>query len=64
MLPDWELRACAHHFVKKHDENAAVIAAMRADELLEARDLEGVRTFQAIIRRINELFAAPTGSLH
>ena len=64
MVSDWELWACANHFVSKHAEDAAIVAAMRADELLAEGDMEGARTFQAIVRRINELLAKPEGLVH
>lgn len=64
MVPEWELWACANHYVTQHGADAAVIAALRCDELLEAGDMEGVRTYQAIIRRIHELQAAPAAPLH
>jgi hypothetical protein len=43
MLSEWELWACAQHYVKRHGEDAAVMAAFRCDELLAAGDTEGVR---------------------
>ena len=55
MLSDWELWACANHYVKSHHEDAAIIAAMRADELLASGDEEGAKNFRAIVRRINQL---------
>lgn len=64
MLSDWELWACANHYVRRHAEDAPILAAMRADELLAEGDMEGARTFQAIVRRINELLAKPEGLLN
>jgi hypothetical protein len=64
MLPEWELWACAHHYIKQHADDAPILAAMRADELLAAGDLDGARNFQAIVRRINRLLEQPTGKLH
>jgi hypothetical protein len=37
---------------------------MRCDELLDAGDHAGARTFQAIIGRINRLLEKPAGPLH
>ena len=34
MLSNWELWACANHYLKQHGEDAPIAAAMRADELL------------------------------
>jgi hypothetical protein len=63
MIAEWELWACANHFIRQHGEDAAVVVAMRADELLAAGDLEGMRTFQAIVRRINQLENRPDGHM-
>ena len=41
--------------VKRHGEDAAIQAAMRADELLAAGDVEGAATWQAVIRAIEGL---------
>jgi hypothetical protein len=64
VLSDRELWGCANHYLKQHGEDAPIVAAMRADELLAEGDMEGVRTFQAIVRRINQLLEAPTGALN
>jgi hypothetical protein len=64
MIPEWELWACAHHFIRRHGDDAAIIAGLRADELLAASDFEGLRTYQAIITRINRLLESPSGALH
>ncbi len=64
MLSEWELWACANHFVQRHQADAPILVAMRADELLADGDLEGARTFQAIVRRINELLEKPAGPFH
>lgn len=64
VITEWELWACAHHYIREHGEDAPIIAAMRADELLAEGDLAGSRTFQSIVRRINQLLEAPTGQLH
>jgi hypothetical protein len=63
-LSEWELWACANHYVAQHGEDAPVMAAMRCDELLDACDYEGARTYQAIVDRINRLLEPPSGSLH
>lgn len=64
MLTEWELWACANHFVAKHQADAPIMAAMRADKLLAEGDLDGVRTFNAIVRRINQLLEEPVGRPH
>ena len=64
ILSDWELWACADEQLKQHGQNAAIFAAMRADELLEKADLDGVRNWLLIIDRIEQLLARPEGGLH
>jgi hypothetical protein len=64
MLTEWELWACANHFVEKHQADAPIMAAMRADELLAEGDFDGVRAFNAIVRRINQLLEEPVGRTH
>jgi hypothetical protein len=60
MIGEWELWACANHYVAEHGEDAPIHAAMRADALLAEGDLDGVRTFQSILRRIEQLLAQET----
>jgi hypothetical protein len=64
VITDWELWACAQDYVTRHGDDAGVIAAMRCDELLEAGDLAGVRTYRAILSRIDRLLEPPSGPLH
>ena len=64
MITEWELWSCANHYIRQHGEDAPIVAAMRADELLAQGDLEGSRTFQSIVRRINQLLEAPSGALN
>lgn len=63
-ISEWELLACAQEYIKQHQANAPIFAAMRADELLEAGDVEGANTFVAIVRRIEKLLSPPEGLLH
>lgn len=64
MITEWELWACANHYIRRHGEDAAIMAAMRADELLAEGDMAGSRTFQAIMQRINQLMEKPSGLAH
>jgi hypothetical protein len=63
-ITQWELWAAAQHYVTAHGEDAGVMAAFRCDELLDAGDHAGARTYQAIIRRINQLLEPASGPLH
>ncbi|MFQ5763985.1 MAG: hypothetical protein ACE5GT_03575 [Rhodospirillales bacterium] len=49
MVDDLDIYRTANELIKQHDEDAPIHAAMRADELLEAGDLEG----QAVWKRIS-----------
>lgn len=64
MLTDWELWACANEYVRQHGVDAPIVAAMRADKLLEAGDLDGATNWRAIVTRINGLLAKPQGALN
>ncbi|HEX8401988.1 MAG TPA: hypothetical protein VF628_09820 [Allosphingosinicella sp.] len=64
ILSDWELWGCANETLKQHGADAAIFAAMRADELLEESDLDGVQNWLLIIDRIKQLLAKPEGGLH
>ncbi len=41
--------------MKRHSPDAPIHAAMRADELLEAGDLDGVVVWKRILRAVEEL---------
>ena len=41
VIPDLDIYRSANVLVTRHGQDAAIHAAMRADELLEAGDLEG-----------------------
>ena len=55
MIPDLDVWRAAQLMVKRHGEDAAIRAGMRADELLAEGDTEGAATWRAIIRAIEEL---------
>ena len=62
MLTNSELWTRANFYVSQHGENAALIAALRCDELLDAQDFEGARDHQAIIYRINRILDGLEGT--
>ena len=64
MIQEWEIWACANHYIKLHGDDAAIVAAMRADELMDQGDLEGARVFRRIVNAVNELSKDPAGSVH
>ncbi len=55
MIPDLDIFRSAQVLVKQHGQDAPIHAAMRADELLEAGDLDGVAVWRRILRAIEEL---------
>lgn len=55
MISDWELWACARQQIAHYGDEAAIAAAMRADALLTDGDLDGQRTWLAILQRIDQL---------
>ena len=64
LSPERHIWACANTLLLQHGNNAWFHAATRADELLVAGDLEGHRTYLAILARIKQLEAfEPTTSL-
>ncbi len=55
MIPDLDIFRSASLLVKQHGEDAPIHAAMRADAMLEAGDLDGVATWRRILRAVEEL---------
>ena len=64
MLSEWELWACANELIRQHGVDAAVHAALKADEMMERSDLDGARTWRLIVHRINELLEKPSERLN
>jgi len=60
-ISEWELWACAQHYIRNHGADAPILAAMRADELLDQGDMAGARAFQQIVIRIEQLLETPEG---
>ncbi len=57
MTSDLDIYRSAQALVKRHGQDAPIHAAMRADELLEAGDLDGVAVWKRILRAVEELQA-------
>ncbi len=55
MISDLDVLRAAQLLVKRHGDNAPVVAAQRADELLDRGDLEGVAVWKSITRAVEEL---------
>ncbi len=58
MTPDLDIYRSASLLVKQHGPDAPIHAAMRADELLEAGDLDGYAVWRRILRAVEELQGA------
>ena len=54
-MEDIDVWRSAHHYMKRYGDDAAVKAAMRADELLAAGDIAGFQVWQRIVAAIAEL---------
>ncbi len=55
MILDLDIYRTAQLLVKILDQDAPIHAAMRADAMLEAGDLDGVATWRRILRAVEEL---------
>ncbi len=55
MIPDLDIYRSANRLVKQHGEDAPIRAAMRADAMLEAGDLDGYAVWKRILRVVEEL---------
>ncbi len=55
MTSDLDIYRSAQVLVKHHGQDAPIHAAMRADELLEAGDLDGCTAWRRILRAVEEL---------
>ncbi len=64
MTLDIDIWRAANLIMKQHGENAEILAAQRADLMLERGDREGRFVWLRIRRAIAELQAAPTGPAH
>ena len=59
MIPDVDIWRAANLVIEQHGENAEIVAAQRADLMLERGDPEGWLVWLRIKRAIVELQAAP-----
>ncbi len=53
--PDLDIYRSAQVLIKRHGQDAPIHDAMRADELLEAGDLEGCAVWRRILVAVEEL---------
>ena len=57
MTFDTDIYASANELIKQHGEDAPIHAAMRADELLDAGDLDGLAVWKRILKALDELLS-------
>jgi hypothetical protein len=55
MIDDLDILRAANILIKRHGADAAVVAAQRADELLEAGDIDGCAIWKRILSAVAEL---------
>ncbi len=55
MTPDLDIYRAANVLVKHHGQDAPIHAAMRADAMLEAGDLDGYAVWRRILRAVDEM---------
>lgn len=64
MTPDIDIWRAANLLIRQHGEDAEIVAAQRADQMLERGDPEGRVVWLRIRRAIAELQAAAIGPAH
>ena len=57
MISDLDIFRSANELIEQHGEDAPIHAAMRADELMEAGDMEGEAVWLRIVKAIEELLS-------
>ena len=55
MTSDLDIYRSANALIKQHGDRAELHAAMRADELLEAGDMDGRRVWLRVLEAVREL---------
>ncbi len=55
MTSDLDIYRAANELIEQHGEDAPIHAAMRADELMEAGDMDGRAVWLRIVKAIEEL---------
>jgi hypothetical protein len=57
MTSPLDIHRTANELIKQHGDDAPIHTAMRADELLEAGDLDGQAVWKRILAAIEELLS-------
>ena len=61
MIPDRDIWRAASLLIREHRDEAEIVAARRADEMLELGDLEGQAVWLRITQAVVEMRAVPPG---
>ncbi len=61
MISDLDIYRSANVLVKRHGEDAPIHAAVKADAMFEAGDLDGYAAWKRILRAMDELQRAEPG---
>jgi hypothetical protein len=65
LMDDRDIWRSAKVLIDQHGDDAAIHAAMRADELLDDGDMESAATWRRVIQAIKDLETMePSGSVH
>ncbi len=62
MIPDLDIYRTANLLIQQHGQDAPIHAAMRADAMLEAGDLDGYAVSKRILRAVEVLQRVEPGS--
>ncbi len=62
MTSDLDIYRSANTLIKQHGEDAPIEAAMRADAMLEAGDLDGLAVWKRVLRAAEELQGTGPGA--
>lgn len=57
MTSDLDIYRTANELIAQHGDEALIYAAMRADELLEAGDLDGQAVWKRVLAAVDELLS-------
>jgi hypothetical protein len=64
MIPESDIWRAVNLLIRQHGQDAEIVAAQRADQMLDQNDRDGQTVWMRIRRAIAELQATPTGPAH
>jgi hypothetical protein len=64
MIPERDIWRAANLLLRQHASEAEIVAARRADEMLDRNDRDGQLVWLRIRRTVAKLQAAPSGLVH